>query len=54
MLLLPPLDATPDSAHMQAPRQLVIRHREEYELITRQFKMLGEAMATKRRRPPKD
>lgn len=46
VLLLPPLDATPDSAHMLAPRHLVIRHREEYEFITRQFKMLGEAMAT--------
>lgn len=31
---------------MQAMRQGVIRHREEYEFITRQFKMLGEAMAT--------
>ena len=47
VLLLPALDVTPDSAHMQAPRQLVIRHREEYEFITRQFKMLGEAMAAK-------
>jgi hypothetical protein len=46
VLLLPPLDATPDSAHMLAPRHLVIRHREECEFITRQFKMLGEAMAT--------
>jgi len=45
VLLLPPLDATPDSAHMLAPRHLVIRHREEYEFITRQFKMLGETMA---------
>jgi hypothetical protein len=47
VLLLPPLDVTPDSAHMLAPRRLVIRHREEYEFITRQFKMLGEAMAAK-------
>ena len=47
VLLLPPLDATPDAAHMLAPRGLVIRHREEYEFITRQFKMLGEALAVK-------
>ena len=47
ILLLPALDATADSAHMQAPRQLVVRHRLEYEFITRQFKMLGEAMAAK-------
>jgi hypothetical protein len=47
VLLLPPLDVTPDSAHMLAPRRFVIRHREEYEFITRQFKMLGEAMAAK-------
>jgi hypothetical protein len=45
VLLLPALDATADAAHMLAPRQLVIRHREEYEFITRQFKMLGETMA---------
>lgn len=45
VLLLPALDATPDSAHMQTPRQMVIRHRAEYEFITRQFKMQGEAMA---------
>ena len=47
ILLLPALDATADSAHMQAPRQLVIRHRLEYEFITRQFKMLGETLAAK-------
>jgi hypothetical protein len=47
VLLLPPLDATPDSAHMLGPRHLVIRHREEYEFITRRFKMLGETMAAK-------
>ena len=47
VLLLPALDATTDSAHMQAPRQAVIRHRVEYEFITRQFKMLGETMAAK-------
>jgi hypothetical protein len=45
VLLLPPLDATPDSAHMLTPRSSVIRHREEYEFITRQFRMLGETMA---------
>jgi hypothetical protein len=47
VLLLPALDATRDAKNMQAPRQLVIRHREEYEFITRQFKMLGEAMAAR-------
>jgi len=47
VLLLPPLDATPDAADMLAPRSSVIRHREEYEFITRQFKMLGEMMAAK-------
>ena len=47
VLLLPALDATTDSSNMLAPRQLVIRHREEFEFITRQFKMLGEALAAK-------
>jgi hypothetical protein len=46
VLLLPPLDVTPDAAHMLAPRSVVIRHREEYEFITRQFKVLGEAIAS--------
>ena len=45
VLLLPALDATRDSKNMQAPRRLVVRHRVEYEFITRQFKMLGETMA---------
>jgi len=47
VLLLTPLDATPDAAHMLPARGAVIRHREEFEFITRQFKMLGEAMAAK-------
>jgi len=47
VLLLPALDATPDAAHMLAARGAVIRHREEYEFITRQFTMLGEAMAAR-------
>ena len=47
VLLLPTLDTTGDSGHMQAPRQLVVRHRIEYEFITRRFKMLGETMAAK-------
>jgi hypothetical protein len=47
VLLLPALDVTKDAQNMQAPRQLVIRHREEFEFIARQFKMLGEAMAEK-------
>jgi hypothetical protein len=47
VLLLPALDTTPDAAHMLPARSAVVRHREEYELITRQFKVLGEAMAAK-------
>jgi hypothetical protein len=47
VLLLPALDATKDSANMQAPRQLVVRHREQYEFITRHFKVLGDVMAAK-------
>ena len=47
VLLLPALDATPDSADMLGLRRAVIRHRQEYEFITRQFKMLGDAMAVK-------
>lgn len=47
VLLLPPLDATPDAAHMLAPRGWVIRQREEHEFVTRQFKTLGEALAAK-------
>ena len=46
VLLLPALDSTSDAKNMQEPRHVVIRHRVEYELITRQFKMLGESMAT--------
>ena len=45
VLLLPALDATSDAKNMQEPRHVVIRHRMEYEFITRQFKLLGEAMA---------
>lgn len=47
VLLLPALDATKDAANMQAPRQAVIRHRQQAEFITRQFKMLGETLAFK-------
>jgi hypothetical protein len=47
ILLLPALDSTPDAAHMLAPREAVIRHREEFELISRRFDVLGEAVATK-------
>jgi hypothetical protein len=45
VLLLPALDATSDAKNMQEPRHVVIRHRVEFEFITRQFKMLGETMA---------
>jgi hypothetical protein len=47
VLLLPALDATPDSADMLGLRRAVIRHRQEREFITRQFKVLGDAMAVK-------
>ena len=47
VLLLPALDATRDALNMQTPRQAVIRHRQQTELITRQFKVLGEALALK-------
>jgi hypothetical protein len=47
VLLLPALDATRDAANMQAPRQLVIRHRQQAEFIARHFKMLGETLALK-------
>jgi len=47
VLLLPALDATKDAEHMQAPRQLVIKHWEQFEFITRHFKVLGDAMAAK-------
>lgn len=45
VLLLPALDATADAANMQTPRQLVIRHRQQVELLTRRFKVMGDAMA---------
>jgi hypothetical protein len=45
VLLLPALDATSDAKNMQEPRHVLIRHRVEYEFITREFKMLGETMA---------
>lgn len=47
VLLLPALDATKDAEHMQAPRQSVIRHREQYEFITRHFRLLGDALGAK-------
>ena len=45
VLFLPPLDATPEATNMRAPRQLVIRHRIQFELIARQFTVLGETLA---------
>jgi hypothetical protein len=45
VLLLPTLDATPDSAHMQAARQFAVRREMEYAFLTRQFKVMGESMA---------
>lgn len=47
VLLLPVLDATSDSKNMEAPRRSVIRHREQVEFITRQFRMLGDSLAIK-------
>jgi hypothetical protein len=47
VLLLPALDVSAESTNMLGPRRLVIRHREQYEFITRRFKMLGETMATR-------
>jgi len=47
VLLLPALDATKDASHMLAPRRAVIRHREQAEFLKRQFKLLGEALATR-------
>ncbi|MGA3132407.1 MAG: hypothetical protein ABSD59_16490 [Terracidiphilus sp.] len=47
VLLLPPLDATNDAKETLPIRATTIRHKEQYEFIARQFKMLGEAMAAK-------
>ena len=47
VLLLPALDATADSEHMQGPRQFAIRRVAEGEFIARQFKVMGEAMAAR-------
>jgi hypothetical protein len=47
VLLLPALDLTPDAAHMLPAREAVIRHREEFELISRRFNVLGDAAAEK-------
>ena len=45
VLLLPALDVSAESTNMLGPRQAVIRHREQFEFITRRFKVLGETMA---------
>ena len=47
VLLLPPLDVTPDSAHMLAPRQTVILRCEKDDFEARHFKILDEAVAAK-------
>jgi hypothetical protein len=47
VLLLAPLDATVDSGRLQPLRQQIIRLRQQYEFITRQFAVLGETMAAK-------
>jgi hypothetical protein len=47
VLLLPPLDATVDSAHMQGPRQFVIRPLEKKGFQTRRFQVVDEALAAK-------
>ena len=47
VLLLQPIDATVDSARLQPARQRIIRLRQQYEFISRQFVVLGEEMAAK-------
>jgi hypothetical protein len=47
VLLLPAVDTTPEASNMLAPRQSVIRHRQQAEFIARQFKILGETLASK-------
>lgn len=47
VLLLPPLDVTPDARHMLAARSAVVWRREDKEFITRQFEVLGEPQAAR-------
>lgn len=47
VLLLPPLDATVDSARLAPLRQQIVRLRQQSEFISRQFVLLGEAMAAR-------
>jgi hypothetical protein len=47
VLLLRPIDATVDSARLAPLRQQIVRLRQQYEFIGRQFVVLGEAMAAK-------
>ncbi len=47
VLLLQPIDGTVDAAVLHPARQRIIRLRQQYEFIGRQFVVLGEAMATK-------
>jgi hypothetical protein len=47
VLLLQPIDGTVDSAVLRPARQRIIRLRQQYEFISRQFVVLGEGMAAK-------
>jgi hypothetical protein len=54
VLLLQPIDATVDSAALHPLRQKIIRLRQQYEFIGRQFAVLGEGIAAKAAsRPPR-
>lgn len=56
VLLLPPVDTEPWAANVLAQRQLIVRRRMQYELITRQFKVYSETIAERaaRRSPQID
>jgi hypothetical protein len=47
VLLLPPIDATVDSARLAPLRQQIVRLQVQYQFIARQFKVLGEALAVR-------
>ena len=46
VLLLPAHDLTPDAKNMLAPRQAVVRHRLQFEFLSRRFPLLAENAAT--------
>jgi hypothetical protein len=47
VVLLQPIDATVDSARLGPLRQQIVRLRQQYEFISRQFVVLGESMTAK-------